>query len=118
MTEQELRELLALSAVGALSEQEQAELDAALGDRPDLRAELDGLHGAAAVIADAVAETPPPALRSSVLEAIASTPQEASRSPRSCHSLRRRRHRWLGVGAAAAAVVVLAVGALVVLPRG
>ena len=81
MTDQELRELLALSAVGALSEQEQAELDAALSDRPDLRAELDGLHAAAAVFADAVAESPPPALRSSVLEAIASTRQEAAIAP-------------------------------------
>ncbi len=116
MTDQELRELLALSAVGALSEQEQAELDATLSDRPDLRAELDGLHAAAAVFADAVAETPPPALRSSVLEAIASTRQEAAIAP-VVPLAPRRRHRWLGVGAAAAAVVVLAVGALIVLPE-
>jgi hypothetical protein len=94
VTDQELRELLALSAVGALTEEEQMELDAALGDRPDLRAELDGLHGAAAVMADAVAETPPPALRANVLEAIAVTPQDAPLAPVVPISSRRR-SRWL-----------------------
>ncbi len=124
MTEQELREMLALSAVGALSEEEQHELDAAMGDRPDLRAELDGLHAAAAVMADAVAESPPPALKSSVLAAIASTPQmapeRADEAPIApvVPLAGRRRSRWLAVGAAAAAVAVLAVGAVVVLSDG
>jgi anti-sigma-K factor RskA len=96
------------------------ELDAALRDRPDLRAELDGLHGAAALMADAVAETPPPTLRASVLEAIATTPQEpAEHEPPIAPVVpisSRRRNRWIGIGAAAAAIAVVAVGALIVLP--
>ena len=119
MTDNELRELLALSAVGALTEEEQMELETALTDRPDLRAELDELHGTAAAMADAVAETPPPSLKASVLEAIATTPQVEAERPLApvVPIASRRRHRWIGLGAAAAAVVALAVGALVILPN-
>jgi anti-sigma-K factor RskA len=119
VTDQELRELLALSAVGALTQEEQMELDAEIADRPDLRAELVELQSIAATMAEAVAEPPPPGLKASVLAAIAETPQvEAERpvAPVVPIDSRRRRNRWLGVGAAAAAVVALAVGALIVLP--
>src|SRR5262245_58020813 len=76
MGDDQLRELLALEAVGALSETERAELDAAIEDRPDLRAELESLRGAAATMADAVSTPPPSALRARVLESITATPQE------------------------------------------
>ena len=96
MTDDELRELLALAAVGALSDEEQRTSTPPSTDRPDLRAELDRLLEVATTMADAVAETPPPALRASVLDAIADTPQLAPEppaptpvddpSPRSCRS--------------------------------
>ncbi len=74
--DEELRELLALEAVGALSDTERAELDDAIEGRPELRAELESLRGAAATMAEAVSEQPPPSLRARVLETIATTPQE------------------------------------------
>ncbi len=66
--DEELRELLALEAVGALSDTERAELDDAIEGRPELRAELESLRGAAATMAEAVSEPPPPSLRARVLD--------------------------------------------------
>ena len=53
MTDDELREQLALYAVGALNDDERSELEDVLRTRPDLRAELDELLEAAALMADA-----------------------------------------------------------------
>ncbi len=121
MTDDELREQLALHAVGALTDAERRELEDVLRSRPDLRAELDELEAAAATLADAVPATPPAALRASVLDAIAVTPQlpaeprdEAPVAPVVPISARRRRSRFAAIGAAAAAVVAIAVGVLVV----
>jgi anti-sigma-K factor RskA len=123
MTDDELREQLALHAVGALTDAERRELEDALRSRPDLRAELDELEAAAATLADAVPATPPTALRASVLDAIAVTPQlpaeprgEAPVAPVVPISAGRRRTRFAAIGAAAAAVVAIAVGVLVVAP--
>jgi anti-sigma-K factor RskA len=127
MTDDELRDLLALAAVGALTADEQREVDAALETRPDLLAELDGLREVATTMADAVAESPPPGLRARVLDVIAATPQEAT-APGAAPSAAEaplapvvpitaaRRRRWLAVGAAAAAVVALVAGVLIVSP--
>ena len=71
MTDDELREQLALHAVGALTDAERTELEDVLRTRPDLQAELDELQEAAALLADAVPATPPPTLRGDVLDAIA-----------------------------------------------
>lgn len=129
MTDDELREQLALAAVGALPDQEVSELDDVLRARPDLQAELDELRAAAAVLADAVGEAPPPALRLSVLGVIARTPQlpaddtataaeppEPPVAPVVPITARRRRTHWMAIGAAAAAVVAIVVGALIVAP--
>jgi anti-sigma-K factor RskA len=123
VTDDELREQLALAAIGALDADERAELDALLRDRPDLRAELDELVDAAALLADAVAEEPPPSMRAGVLAAIAATPQ-APRQPEQVDEpplapvvpLRRRRSRVLGVVGAIAAAAAVLVGVLVVAP--
>jgi anti-sigma-K factor RskA len=113
MNDDELRELLALAAVDALGDDERVQLEAALADRPDLRAELESLRDAAAAMADAVSEEPPPDLRGRLLSAIATTPQLAPEAPVVPIGAARRR-RWVAWGAAAAAVVALAVGAVVV----
>jgi negative regulator of sigma E activity len=134
MTDDELREMLALEAVGALSDTERAELDAAIEARPDLRAELDSYRGAAAMMAEAVREEPPPGLRARVLETIAETPQEpALPTPEApaagpagpdvapvvpISAGRHRRHEWLRWGGIAAAAAAVAVAVVVVSPFG
>jgi hypothetical protein len=131
--EDQLRELLALEAVGALSDAERAELDAAIEDRPDLRDELESLRAAALTMADAVSEPPPPALRGRVLDAITTVPQEpalpspATPAPEPVAPepvapvvpiTAARRHRWVRWGAAAVAAAAVAIGVLVVSPFG
>ena len=71
----ELRELIALAAVGALDHGERAALDADIAGRGDLRTELAQLQAVAATFADATAETPPAHVRANVLDAIADMPQ-------------------------------------------
>lgn len=73
-----LRELMALAAVGALSEHERSELDRALASRPDLVAEFAGLQDTAATLAHAAAEVPPAALRAGVLATIRGVSQETA----------------------------------------
>jgi hypothetical protein len=76
-----LRELMALAAVDALDAGDMATLDVLLAERPDLRAEYADLRAAAATMADAVAEPPPPALRAGVLAAIAGVEQDRAAAP-------------------------------------
>jgi hypothetical protein len=126
--EDHLRELLALEAVGALSDAERAELDAAIEDRPDLRDELESLRAAALTMADAVSEPPPAALRGRVLDAIATVPQEpalpAAAPPTSdpvapvVPITAARSHRWVRWAAAAVAAAAVAIGVLIVSPFG
>jgi anti-sigma-K factor RskA len=127
VTDDELREQLALYAVGALTDDERTDLEDVLRTRPDLQAELDELEEAATVLADAVTETPPPTLRASILDLIAATPQEpaATHSPVPAAPIApiapvvpigsgRKRNRFVAFGAAVAAVAAIAVGVLVV----
>lgn len=144
MNDDELREQLTLYAVGALTADERSELEDVLEDRPDLRDELVDLQAAAIVLADAIPEAPPPRLRVSILDAIASTPQlpadrradvapvgpgvgrsrvspePSSRPDRIAPVVPidagRRRPRFVALTAAAAAIVAIVVGVLVVSP--
>ncbi len=121
MNDDELREQLALYAVGALTDDERTELEDVLRTRPDLQAELTELEEGVAILADAVTETPPPTLRASILDLIAATPQEpaapeAPIAPVVPIGSGRKRNRWVAFGAAAAAVAAIAVGVLVVSP--
>jgi anti-sigma-K factor RskA len=132
MGDEQLRELLALEAVGALSDTARAELDAAIEDRPDLRAELESLRDAAATMAEAISEPPPASLRARVLETIAATPQEqplpvpgAPGAPEPepppapvVPITAARRHRWLRWGALAAAAAAVVIAVLIVSPFG
>jgi anti-sigma-K factor RskA len=127
----ELRDLIALAAVGALDHGERAALDAEIAGRPELLAELAEMEAVAATFADATSEAPPARVRASVLDAIAHVPQlpalgeDAPAAPVSAAPLtppmaevipmaERRRPRFAPL-AAAAAVVVLIAGGLVAL---
>ena len=130
--DRELRELIALAAVGALDRGERAMLDAEIAGREDLLAELAELEAVAATFADATAETPPAQLRVSVLDAIAgvaqlpalddepavhpAAPPPPTAAPPTAKVIRLadRRRRWAPL-AAAAAVVALVAGGLVAL---
>jgi anti-sigma-K factor RskA len=118
VTDDELREQLALHAVGALSDEERTELDDVLRTRPDLRAELDELEAATTILADATAQAPPSSLRASVLDRIATTPQLPADRQRLAPvvPIHRRRNRFIALGAAAAAIVALVVGLVIVSP--
>lgn len=132
-TDDAIRELLALAAVGALSAAEQADIDAILASRPDLRAELAELQDAAATLAAATAESPPPPLRASVLAAVRDLPQEptgvrpgvypsTSQEPATATPgvvvpiSARRQRRWVTAATAAAAVAAAVIAVLVLAP--
>ena len=68
-------DLIALAALGELSEQESAELDAAVAADPAVAAELDEALASAAALQSSPAEPPPPQLKQSVMDAIAGVPQ-------------------------------------------
>jgi anti-sigma-K factor RskA len=123
VTDDELREQLALYAVGALDDDERTELEDVLRTRPDLRAELDELLEAAALLADAETQAPPAGLRANVLELIAATPQLPAEAPPAAPvapvvpiSAARRRNRWIAAGAAIVAAAAIAIGVVVVAP--
>ncbi len=71
MNREELDDMITLAVLGELSDTELAALDEALAADPAARAELDAQLAAAATMQIAAAETPPPALKASVLDAIA-----------------------------------------------
>ena len=69
-------DLIALAALGELTEQESAELDAAAHADPAVSEELAQALASAAALQASPVEHPPPALRSSVLDAIAGVAQD------------------------------------------
>jgi len=113
MTDDELRELLALAALNALDPDEQRSVDTAIAGRPDLRSELDELRIAAAQLAESEAATPPAGLKASILAEIAVTRQSATggatEPPRSRAKAVSMRRSWTA-GVAAAVAVVAAIG--------
>ncbi len=120
MTSDRIDELIALAALGELSEAEERELDDAAAGDPLVAAELDEAIAAAAALQRVHVEQPPPALRSSLMDAIASTPQEApidrpldehaSAPVVSLDPQRRRRRSGPVILAAAAAIALFVVG--------
>lgn len=112
MTDDELRELLALAALNALDPDEQRSVDTAIAGRPDLQAELDELRMAAAQLAESEAATPPAGLKASILAEIAATRQSATdgatEPPRSRAKAVSMRRSWIAGVAATAAVAVAA----------
>lgn len=108
----DMRDLMAPYVLDALDDDERRRFEAYLEEHPELADELASMRAGVASLADDAATDPPPSLRASVLDAIADTPQETTRSvaKRSVPMWR----RWLAAGAvAAAAVVAVVVGATV-----
>lgn len=101
-------------AMDALSPQEREEADRHLAGCAQCRAEVDQWQELTMDLAESTPPVaPPPALRATLLEQIAHTPQE---NVRSIGSARPTRRRWL-VAAAAAAVLVVGGGATTVALR-
>ena len=127
--DEELQELMALDAVGALDQRRARRSWRRRSPTvPTCSASSKSCRIAAAAMADAVSETPPPTLRASVLDAIADVEQlpavtdpvdaEPPLAPVVPITSARRWRRWVAVGAAAAAVVAIVAGVLVISPLG
>ncbi|WP_027891975.1 anti-sigma factor domain-containing protein [Calidithermus chliarophilus] len=114
MKPEEARELLPLYALDALSPEERARVEAALGASPQLQAELRELQAAAADLALALPPEPlPEGLEERVLASL--PPPDAFPAPIPLPPVRRRVRplRWLAPAVAAAALLVVAwVGSL------
>ena len=119
MTSDRIDELIALAALGELSDTERRELDEAAAADPIVATDLDEALESAAALQRQHAEEPPAALRSSVLAAISSTPQaapvESDASPVVSLEAERERRRFRPAILAAAAAVALFVAGGVVL---
>ncbi len=76
MNRDRIDELIALAALGELSPEDAAELDALVAADVEAAAELDDDLDTAAELQRALRAEPPPALRGDVLAAIARTPQD------------------------------------------
>jgi anti-sigma-K factor RskA len=127
MSPERLDDLLALAALGELTDAEERELDAALATDADAAEELRADLAIAAELQGIHAETPPLGLRDRVLESITTAAQdpmlsdpmlnERPNQPVTSLDARRataqRRRSWMPKAVAAAAVLVLAGGAFV-----
>jgi anti-sigma-K factor RskA len=126
MTERDDAHLLSGAyAVGAVNAEEAAAVEAAMRDSEELRSEVTGLSDTAVALGLALTpQTPPPALRARLLDAIETTPQDApvghplestaestppAAMPTGNHTAprRRRRRRPMAVLALVAAAVAL-----------
>ena len=110
----EIVEKLEAYSLGQLSEQERRDVDAHLAACAVCTRELDALNTVLAGIGESVpAKTPPPALKSRVMEAIAAEPQDRPSRVSIVPAQRPGRSQWalasLGI---AAALLLLAVGLL------
>jgi anti-sigma-K factor RskA len=135
---EDVLDLLALGAAGALSDEEYRALDELLAADPDLAREYAELQTSAATLAEASSEAPPAHLRASILDAISGVEQlpphdataatddgvavsdadVAAPAPvehhRSSNVVPIHHRRWMVPATAAAAVVMLLVGGLII----
>lgn len=128
MNHDRIDELLALAALGELTDTDEHELDALLADDVEIGRELDADLDTAANLQAHHAEQPPSRLKASVMAAIDNVEQESAplaepitqppvATPPNVSSLgaaRKRRHsRWQPLAAAAAVVLLVAGGVFV-----
>lgn len=119
-SEPRLDELLALGAAGALTADEQRELDRLLAADPAAARQFADLQDASSVLAEAVSEPPPAHLRARVLDAVGTGAHPGAAEPRAAETpgaadvVPIRRRRWMIPATAIAAAVVLVVGGLVI----
>jgi anti-sigma-K factor RskA len=108
-------DLIALAALGELTEIEAAELDAAATSDSEVAAELAAALTAAAALHGSAGEVPPATLRASVLGAITGLDQNTASRARNVVSIdRARSRRRFAPLAAAAAVLLFVAGAVAV----
>ncbi len=107
-------DLIALAALGELTETEAAELDAAATSDSEVAAELAAALSAAAALQRSIQEVPPAMLRASVLGAITAMDQDVAPAASNVVSINRARSRRFAPLATAAAVLLLVAGAVVV----
>lgn len=82
MNEQEFAELAAAHALGALGETDERRFAEALAEHPEWQAIADDDHDTVAILAGGLAPVAPPqALRSTLLQQIASLPQDGGTTP-------------------------------------
>jgi len=109
----EIMEKLEAYALGQLPEQDRRDVDAHLDACAVCTRELDALNTVLAGIGESVpAKTPPPALRSRVLEAIAKEPQDRPAPVPIAPARQPRRIQWALASLGVAAALLLAVGLL------
>ena len=119
-------DLLALGAAGALSDDEYRALDEMLAADPDLAREYGELQASASALAEATSEAPPPHLRASILGAIGvvdqlpapepalvTAPSPTIGHPAPSNVVPIHHRRWMIPATAAAAVLMLLVGGLI-----
>jgi anti-sigma-K factor RskA len=120
MSEHRLDELLALGAAGALTADEQRELDRLLAADPAASREFADLQVAASVLAEAASEPPPAHLRERVLDTAATEAQpgveksHGGGTPVNAPVVPIHRRRWMIPATAVAAAAILLVGGLVI----
>ncbi|KHL12092.1 anti-sigma-K factor RskA [Mumia flava] len=108
--------LAAAYALDALDEAERVGFEEHLAQCTDCAEEVRGFRETAARLADAARAEPPPGLRTSVMEAVARTPQERP-GVTPLHKPRRGRRAVLTALAAAAAAAIVALGSWAVVER-
>lgn len=122
MSEMDIHKLTGAYAMDALDELERARFEQHLSGCEDCRAEVAELRETAALLAEAVATEPPPALRESVLAGISQVrplpPEVPETTPESEPSslTRAGRRAWVPFLVAAAVALLVGVGALIVQP--
>ncbi len=123
MTTERIDELIALAALGELTDAEERELDAAADSDPQVADELAQALATAATLQSSARMEPSPALRDSVLASIRQTPQDSVAAvdgpaqplaPAPVQlDVERRRRRFSPMIAAVAAAAVLLIGGVV-----
>jgi Anti-sigma-K factor rskA, C-terminal len=124
MTSERIDELLALAALGELTDADERELVAVAERDREVADEWAQILASAAAIQATGAEEPPVGLRADVLAAIRQTPQESAVAHEAASVAQsavsppvqldeRRRRRWSPIAAAVAAAAVLVIGGVV-----
>ena len=115
MKYQDARQHLSAYLDGELGQPTRREVDAALAQSPQLRAELDALRRTAALVRALPRQDAPPGFADRVLAAIRAEAEEPAAAP---HPAPGRFRRWLPAAIAAAACLLVALVTLLAPPRG
>lgn len=114
----DIHDLVGAYVLDAIDPEERAEFEEHLRDCSSCRADVEGLGGAAAALAEPLAAAPRPELRDQLLAAVVQTPQQARPAePQGAEVRQFPRRRVLTWAAAAAAVVIVGGGVAAIVDR-